>query len=342
MLLTKYVYVTASGKYINILKQLKIDFKYLDKVEISVKYLLNSSTIKVDVECSICGSLKKIPYYKYNKNILNGGYYSCIKCRGQKTKQTNKKRYNDENYNNKEKRKTTVNKKYGVDNISQSETIKERKQQRCLSFYGVKNISLVDEIQQKKQNTILEKNKLKIKNLISYEANIYKIYCEECEKTYKINREQYKNRVKSKLPTCLNCYPISENKSIKEKLLFELIEKNYNGEIITSDRVLLDGKEIDIYLPELKIAFEFNGLYWHSEKFKSREYHKNKTEKLLKKEIILYHIWEHEYDEKMIIKSLSHKLQDKEMKDIKKHLINFCGNEYIIYDDGFNFKNELQ
>ena len=27
--------------------------------------------------------------------------------------------------------------------------------------------------------------------------------------------------------------------------------------------LFLDGLEIDIYLPELKIGFEFNGDYWH-------------------------------------------------------------------------------
>ena len=69
----------------------------------------------------------------------------------------------------------------------------------------------------------------------------------------------------------------------------------YSGEILTSQR-LLEGKEIDIYLPELKLGIEFNGLYWHSEKQgKGRNYHLNKTLAAEKLGIRLVHIFEHEW-----------------------------------------------
>jgi hypothetical protein len=51
--------------------------------------------------------------------------------------------------------------------------------------------------------------------------------------------------------------------------------------------------ELDLYLPDRGIAFEFNGYYWHSainEKYK--EYHKNKTEICLENGVKLYHLWE--------------------------------------------------
>ena len=35
--------------------------------------------------------------------------------------------------------------------------------------------------------------------------------------------------------------------------------------IILHDRNILNGKEIDIFIPKLKIGVEYNGLYWHSE-----------------------------------------------------------------------------
>jgi hypothetical protein len=47
--------------------------------------------------------------------------------------------------------------------------------------------------------------------------------------------------------------------------------------------------EIDIYLPELKLGFEFNGLYWHSNKFKEKNYHLNKTDWF--KEKITHHTY---------------------------------------------------
>jgi len=48
-------------------------------------------------------------------------------------------------------------------------------------------------------------------------------------------------------------------------------------EIITSDRKILGGLELDIYLPERGLAVEFNGLYWHSDRVKQdKDYHKKK------------------------------------------------------------------
>lgn len=59
---------------------------------------------------------------------------------------------------------------------------------------------------------------------------------------------------------------------------------------------ILDGKDIDIYIPDKKIGIEFNGLYWHSkEKGKNRLYHLNKTEIAEKLGIRLIHIFEDEW-----------------------------------------------
>ena len=64
---------------------------------------------------------------------------------------------------------------------------------------------------------------------------------------------------------CRHCY---FSKSKPEEEIGEFI-KNLIGndcEISFGDRSLLDGFELDIYIPSIKLAFEFNGLYWHSEK----------------------------------------------------------------------------
>jgi hypothetical protein len=84
----------------------------------------------------------------------------------------------------------------------------------------------------------------------------------------------------------------------KEESLYDFIKSNYNGNIQKSNRSILNGKELDIYLPELKMAFEFNGLYWHSELYKDKNYHINKTKKCLEKNIQLIHIWEDDWDNK--------------------------------------------
>ena len=65
---------------------------------------------------------------------------------------------------------------------------------------------------------------------------------------------------------------------------------------IKRDRKILEGnKEIDIYIPSHNIAIEFNGCYWHTEKFKDKKYHLNKTLECEEKGIKLIQIFEDEY-----------------------------------------------
>jgi len=73
------------------------------------------------------------------------------------------------------------------------------------------------------------------------------------------------------------------------------VESFYDGEIKSSDRSILGGCEIDILLPELNVGFEFNGVYYHSEIFKERLFHYNKTTKAKEKGVDLYHIFEDDW-----------------------------------------------
>jgi len=74
------------------------------------------------------------------------------------------------------------------------------------------------------------------------------------------------------------------------------IESIYKSTIIYNDRTIIEPKELDIYLPELKIAIEYNGLFWHSVKNgKDKYYHRNKYDACLKKDITLITIFEDEW-----------------------------------------------
>ena len=67
-----------------------------------------------------------------------------------------------------------------------------------------------------------------------------------------------------------------------------------------SDRTLLEGKEIDLYYPEVNFAIEFNGNYWHSElKKPDVAYHQNKTLEAASKGVQLFHIFEYEWTDKI-------------------------------------------
>ena len=88
-------------------------------------------------------------------------------------------------------------------------------------------------------------------------------------------KEKYKNGTEHgsffARPDCLiqghGCPKCSVNKSLPEKELMEFIQNYYKGEVINSYRGFDNQKEIDIYLPDLNIGFEYNGLLWHSSKY---------------------------------------------------------------------------
>ena len=73
--------------------------------------------------------------------------------------------------------------------------------------------------------------------------------------------------------------------------LLHFIKSIYSGEIIHNDTKLLHGLELDIYLPELAVAFELNGDRFHSDLYKTRHYHLKKTTECELNGVRLIHIW---------------------------------------------------
>lgn len=67
-------------------------------------------------------------------------------------------------------------------------------------------------------------------------------------------------------------------------------------EFIKGERNVLEGKEIDVYVPSLNIGIEYHGLIWHSEKFgKDKNYHLWKLNKCNEKGVELIQIFEDEW-----------------------------------------------
>jgi hypothetical protein len=67
--------------------------------------------------------------------------------------------------------------------------------------------------------------------------------------------------------------------------------------------------EIDIYVPELKTGFEFNGIFYHGCHRKELMYHKDKTDSATKYGIRLYHLWDwtpYELNKSIILQKLGH------------------------------------
>lgn len=106
------------------------------------------------------------------------------------------------------------------------------------------------------------------------------------------------------------CPGCSNIVSSAEKDITEII-RSYDIDTITSNRKIIRPYELDIYIPKKKIAIEFNGIYWHSEKMgKDRHYHLRKWEMCHEKGIQLITIWEDDWKTKkdIIVSMLLHKL----------------------------------
>ena len=424
MLLTKEVYVTINSSSIRHYKELGYKVKVRDKICIPIVHLTHGSLVDIDVKCDICAGERKITYKRYVDNIKKYGIFSCSrKCANIKRKKTNLEKYGVENVSSnqiiKDKKVQTCLNNYGVENYTQTNNYKEKYKKTCLEKYGVENANQSDIVKEKIKITCLEKygvtsplknteimNKLIKNNLekygtefymsteefkekskqtnldrygvekyynfekitntnierygdwytktdeykaktlktnmekygeinpncnkniknksnetrkinrlkelekynivnINYDEGVYTFRCDSgCEHTFDINYDTMKNRrtYNIKLCTICNNYLI---RSGDENNIYDFIKENYYGKIIQSSRKIITPLELDIYIPELKLAFEFNGLFWHNEITKEKNYHLNKTEKCEKQGIQLIHIWEDDWIYKQeIVKSI--------------------------------------
>lgn len=134
------------------------------------------------------------------------------------------------------------------------------------------------------------------------------------------------------------CRTCTVGASEGEKYLLRIIKKVYKGKVIENDRSLLKTHELDVYLPDLNLAIEFNGIYWHSEKFKDKNYHYEKWEKCKDKGIKLIQIFENLYLENKEL--LKHFIENKVGKTNIKYNGRECRVVFIDYKDFSNFTNK--
>lgn len=136
--------------------------------------------------------------------------------------------------------------------------------------------------------------------LIERDSKYTSLRCTVCQ-GITTKSSQYLSKSKFKHDFCQHCYPPAST-SNQEKEVREFLSQYYN--IKTNVRNIIAPLEIDIFIEEKQLAFEYNGLYWHSSEFKDKDYHLNKTKKCAEKNIQLIHIFEDEWVNKQeIVKS---------------------------------------
>jgi len=97
----------------------------------------------------------------------------------------------------------------------------------------------------------------------------------------------------------------TSNYSLVEREISTFIQ-SLNISVIENTRSIIDPYELDLYMPDFKLAIEVNGLYWHSfhpsgMKQENKSQHLNKTIECTKLGIDLIHITDQEWRDKRTI-----------------------------------------
>jgi hypothetical protein len=320
----------------------------------------------------IKNSINKLPTCKCGKSLIYRSGKFTKTCGGKECikKETRifflEKYGTDHIFKDRGKMKAAYLKKYGVDNPSKSEEIKNKSKQTNLRKYGVENPFQSEKIKEGIKKTNLRKygvdwyissNEYKIKIKKSFKDRREKqlndllkgnyflkdektvIYtCPKCHKSSELNLDFLKLRIyRYNVDICIHCNPKNLRNSGKEVEITDWLS-SLNIQFKRNYR-LKNNKEIDIYIPSKNFGIEFNGLFWHSELFKDKNYHIDKLESANKEGIHLIFIWEDDWnDKKEIIKSiiknrlgLGNRIyaRNTEVHEIKKGLKNFLESNHL-------------
>ncbi len=290
--------------------------------------IIKTNLERYGVKCTLQSekSLEKIKA----TNKMTYGFENAVKSEivQNKMRETNIKLYGVSNIAKlkifKNKIKETNIKKYGTECCLQSKLINDKTIKTNLERYGMeipaKNTAVKRKIKEtlKKTNYNRIYNKLglfQITPLFAFDQyatvsniNKYKFRCNICYNEFEDNLDC------GKIPICRKCHPVNYTNSKGETEIIEYIKSLDIENIHTKTRnIIYNTKnnrslELDVYLPEYKLAIEYNGIYWHRESiYKTSDYHQMKTILCQEKGIHLMHIWEDDWNnliKRNIIKSI--------------------------------------
>jgi hypothetical protein len=233
---------------------------YLDTDNITqrIYHILNDI-----VEIPVCKSCKIV---KLEFRQFKSGYreYCSIRCVTQGDERNAKISKNNDYDKIFKKVKQTNLEKYGVENYYESEDFKEKAAKTKIERYGDENFNNIE----KSRSTCMKKYGVAHTELLKTNHVVF-------DEVYDLHFNKGKS-----------CVDIAKELNVSFTYITKLIHKNGFKPIIqavsshekelgdfltshdicheSSNRKILDGKEIDIYIPETNLGIEINGLYWHS------------------------------------------------------------------------------
>lgn len=205
-----------------------------------------------------------------------------IKLFNERRKQTVLEKYGVTSPAQLEKSKQTNINKHGAEYALQAPNIRETIKQNNLEKYGVENPIKLPDIREKIEKTNLAKYGVRLPfQSNDIQAKIKDTVLKKYGSEYFCTSDHFRE-----LKTQNNWFT-----SKAELEIFDFIT-NLG---FSPRKYYIENTEIDIYVSEMKIGIEYNGLYWHCELHKNKQYHLNKTKLAEKNGIKLVHIFEHEW-----------------------------------------------
>lgn len=208
-----------------------------------------------------------------------------------------------------QKKANTCIQKFGVDNPYKSENVKQKIRTTTNNRFGVDSVLQLSKVRQRAYDvlneTSLKIRQTKLTNIQNFETE------NDCTLKTTLIKQFGQGWLKLNLPELtLNGHAhFIENKYITK--IIDCVESNgsafeydvrnfvrsiYSGKIICNSRSIIPPLELDIYLPELKLAIECNGIFWHSDLTNTpKDYHFRKSIKCKNIGIHLIHIFEDEW-----------------------------------------------
>jgi len=274
MLITKEIKISIGSK--NLLKYRKLGYECTvgDIINIKIEELYKKSILKIDVKCDICGIGKNIIYSSYQKSIEFDGLYYCMKCSGKK-------------------RKKITLEKFGVENISQLQKIKEKKKQTNLKNWGAENVFQNDKIKSKSKKTKLKKygnenytNREKSWKTCTKNYGVkFPMQSENIKETRnKNNKEKYGVEHYTQTQQYINDVKITNNKKYDKNWYMETLEFKEKSKITNIDKYGVEYvmQNVDIVNKMIKTKIK-NGHYLSDEQLTCYKKYANEVRRLTKK-----------------------------------------------------------
>jgi hypothetical protein len=240
-------------------------------------------------------------------NSISKGYRGCgsasqclcvAKLVSSKVKATKLLVSEDEKNKSNQKRKETSLTIYGVSNNAQTYLAKENHRkyyQAQPKKVKIKPLSTYQKLNKK----YLELSNIRFATPEDQYLGVsnhehYQFECLTCSSTF----SDYIDN--GHLPICKTCNPFEPTYVSKQEIeVYQFLKSISPYEVKQTDKSIINPYELDIVIPDLKLAIEYCGLYWHSEIHKTdRNYHISKAKKCNDKGYRLITIFEDEWTQR--------------------------------------------